>query len=250
MSLFNHNANNVNNVQAQQQGYHGNAGTLGNDSTVPRTTHAGAVGAGAGTRNTAVGSEYAAGGGLHHTHGRVGGVQGANGPMEYGRTPLSGPAPTTAGPHAHDIMNKLDPRVDSTADHQLVNPEPHAHNSKLANVLDPRVDSTVANNQNVGGVAGNHHHHAAATGAGYGGSAYNSTGGAAGGRTAGGTGPTMHQASPASGPASRTAGPHSSNLMNKIDPSVDSRTGASSSVNGPGQTSTMRGANQPGMTRY
>ncbi len=160
---------------------------------------------------------------------------------------MSGPAPTTAGPHAHDIMNKLDPRVDSTADHQLVQPEPHAHSSKLANVLDPRVDSTVANNQNMG-VAGNNHHHAT-TGAGYGG-AYNSTTGATGGRTAGGTGPTLHQASPASGPASRTAGPHSSNLMNKLDPSVDSRTGASSSARGPGQTSTMHGANQPGMTRY
>lgn len=38
----------------------------------------------------------------------------------YGEHPASGPAPSTAGHHKHDILNKLDPRVDSTMDHQPV----------------------------------------------------------------------------------------------------------------------------------
>jgi hypothetical protein len=246
MSAFNHNTNTI---PPQRQEYYGGAGATGTDPTVPRTTHGG-IPVGAEARNNAMGSDYTTGG-LHHQHGNVGAARGGNGTVEYGRTAGSGPAPTTAGPHTHDIMNKLDPRVDSTADHQPVAVEPHAHNSKIANVLDPRVDSTVANNTNTG-ATGNMHHSTA--GAGYGGAGYgahNATVGATGGgRTAGGTGPTTHQASPMSGPASRTAGPHSSNLLNKLDPSVDSRTGATNSTRGTGQTSTMHGANQPGMTRY
>ncbi|KAK3347782.1 hypothetical protein B0H65DRAFT_155668 [Neurospora tetraspora] len=38
----------------------------------------------------------------------------------FGEHPASGPAPSTAGFHKHDILNKLDPRVDSTMDHQPV----------------------------------------------------------------------------------------------------------------------------------
>lgn len=68
----------------------------------------------------------------------------------YGEHPASGPAPSTAGFHKHDILNKLDPRVDSTMDHQPVaamvateGTYDHGgpHNSRVANALDPRVDS-------------------------------------------------------------------------------------------------------------
>ncbi|KAL7823671.1 hypothetical protein V8C26DRAFT_433627 [Trichoderma gracile] len=93
---------------------------------------------------------------------------------------LPGPAPFTAGPHRHDIMNKLDPTVDSgTGGMQVLASNAHTgtntatgvsgmpgqpaaaggglgsnnpynssgttappHNSRLANALDPRVDFT------------------------------------------------------------------------------------------------------------
>ncbi|KAK3948396.1 hypothetical protein QBC32DRAFT_327823 [Pseudoneurospora amorphoporcata] len=38
----------------------------------------------------------------------------------FGEHPASGPAPSTAGFHKHDILNKLDPRVDSTMEHHPV----------------------------------------------------------------------------------------------------------------------------------
>ncbi len=131
-------------------------------------------------------------------------------------------------------MNKLDPRVDSTADHRPVVANTNAHHSKIANVLDPRVDSSVANDPNVGivgggGVTGGPRH----TGIGVGGAGAGAVPPTAGtgyhsshaGATH--TGPTEFQVSPASGPASHTAGPHRSNIMNKLDPAVDSRTGSS-----------------------
>ncbi|KAK1753183.1 hypothetical protein QBC47DRAFT_387963 [Echria macrotheca] len=65
----------------------------------------------------------------------------------YGESPASGPAPTTAGHHSHDILNKLDPRVDSTQDRRPMPQNAPAgtygpHTSRLANILDPRVDSS------------------------------------------------------------------------------------------------------------
>jgi hypothetical protein len=151
-------------------------------------------------------------------------------------------------------MNKLDPRVDSTADKRPVVANTNAHHSKIANVLDPRVDSTVANNPNVattGTVSNNagyqdgsmgypqsvgHHgfHDAQATTA---------TGTGAGAPVNptlhGGAGHTLRHTGP--GPASKTAGPHKSNLLNKLDPAVDSRTGA---------TTTSSGAYPAGTNQY
>lgn len=46
--------------------------------------------------------------------GRLG-LQGQPGAAQPGNLTQPGPAPTTAGPHRHDIMNKLDPTVDSKA---------------------------------------------------------------------------------------------------------------------------------------
>ncbi|EAU34788.1 predicted protein [Aspergillus terreus NIH2624] len=78
--------------------------------------------------------------------------------------PQTGPAPTTAGPHRSNVMNKLDPRVDSdlnnraqyapgtttsgnvhpqTAQDASLNESSNAgpHRSAAMNKLDPRVDS-------------------------------------------------------------------------------------------------------------
>lgn len=188
-------------------------------------------------------------------------------PPTYGSSRASGPAPSTAGHHTHDLLNKLDPRVDSTHDHQ---PMPSAtqpvHSSKLANALDPRVDTRTANAtissgvhqqpamHGAAGTAGfgsSHNHHSAAPEGTYGphssrvanamdprvdsdmdsssrgmrshnaavGAGYGSGTHGAGGL---GTG-TMRTSHHLPGPAPNTAGPHRSDLMNKLDPRVDSK---------------------------
>ncbi|KAH8651281.1 hypothetical protein BX600DRAFT_473315 [Xylariales sp. PMI_506] len=175
-------------------------------------------------------------------------AQPGNGYVTYGETPGSGPAPTTSGPHRHDLANKLDPRVDSSADKVPVSTGTNVHKSKLANILDPRVDSKLANQSAaVGGVGGARHGHAGVVGTGAAATHHGHHHGPARGSHPGAYGPTHgagaagygrphegtharmggYEASPASGPASHTAGPHSSNLLNKLDPTVDSHTGAS-----------------------
>jgi len=133
-------------------------------------------------------------------------------PHSYGQSAASGPAPTTAGHHKHDILNKLDPRVDSTADKQPMSqtgsgvPEGTygPHSSRIANALDPRVDSDLDSTR--------------AAGAGYGAGA-----GAGVGRGPG----VMHGAAGTGVAGSRnvpegTYGPHSSRVANAMDPRVDS----------------------------
>ena len=90
---------------------------------------------------------------------------------------LPGPAPNTAGPHRSDLMNKLDPSVDSKTGEVRGSAAPAA--------------GTVP----VHGGAHHAHSHAA---------------------------PTMHGAG-GPGPAPTTAGPHRSDLLNKLDPTVDSK---------------------------
>jgi len=131
----------------------------------------------------------------------------------------TGPAPNTAGPHTHDILNRLDPRV----------------NHKL----DQRDPGTGAVHSGVGTVGGGA---AAPMGAGVGhrtGAAGTRTGAGVGNRNAA-TGtvatdgphhhgianvldPSVHSnASGNTGPAPTTAGPHRTDVMNKVDPTVDS----------------------------
>jgi len=152
--------------------------------------------------------------GAHHT-GAGTGLTGATG---YGS------GSTNHGPHDSNMGNKMDPRVDSDRDGSgnmgaaAYGPGAHQntsgfgstgvgsgsnnygpHDSNLANKVDPRVDSDRDGSGNMGAAAygpGSHQHS-----------------GAAGGHTTGLTG---------SGPAATTAGPHSSNLANKLDPRVDS----------------------------
>jgi len=141
---------------------------------------------------------------------------------------------TTAGPHSSSLANKVDPRVDSDLDgsrnfgaatgntgasaygsnttgtgytgsnthtthgttgttgglSNSTNAGPH--NSNLANKVDPRVDSDLDGRGN---------RHGAATG--------------------GLIGTSGSHATPGSGTAQNTAGPHNSDLANKLDPRVD-----------------------------
>lgn len=130
---------------------------------------------------------------------------------------------TNHGPHNSNLLNKADPRVDSDRDGsrnlgaatgtgysgtQTGNhlPGQHAgttggishstnagpHNSNLANKADPRVDSDL-----------------------------DSTGNRHGAHNGGVFGTSGSHATPGSGTAQNTAGPHNSDLLNKLDPRVD-----------------------------
>jgi hypothetical protein len=151
---------------------------------------------------------------------------GAPGGMTYGQSAASGPAPTTAGHHKHDILNKLDPRIDSTRDRQPMaqtgNNIPEGtygpHSSRLANALDPRVDSDLDSTRAGAGMG---------PGGGLGGQAQPAAGTGGGGMVGG----TRHGAATTgygagygaqSNAPEGTYGPHSSRLANTLDPRVDS----------------------------
>ncbi|KAK0624915.1 hypothetical protein B0T17DRAFT_492221 [Bombardia bombarda] len=135
----------------------------------------------------------------------------------FGESPVSGPAPTTAGHHKHDVLNKLDPRVDSTKDQRpMAAAEAPAgtygpHKSRLANTLDPRVDSD--------GSSANRHHNTGAAATGYGAGASTMGGNHNQGMGMGNS--TMHGGGN-SGVPEGTYGPHSSRMANAMDPRVDS----------------------------
>lgn len=119
-----------------------------------------------------------------------------------------------SGPHRTHAANVADPRVDSDRSGGYGNTasaggyghsDPTGpHDSRMANKLDPRVDTDRAggygNTASAGGASARH----GITG---------TTGG----------GP---------GPAPNTAGPHSSNMMNKLDPRVDSDMDGSNTYGG------------------
>lgn len=179
------------------------------------------------------------------TAGGYGSTTGAG----YGST-TGGTAEGTSGPHGSRIANALDPRVDSDRDNSATvggtgygagtTGQHHhhgttggfggptgvtgtgfgsatdpsygsttggtaegmsgPHGSRIANTLDPRVDSDRDNSATLGGGAG----YSSATGAGAGVGAGTGTGFAGGVSN------------------STNAGPHNSNLANKLDPRVDS----------------------------
>lgn len=147
---------------------------------------------------------------------------------------------TNAGPHNSNLANKLDPRVDSDMDgsrnmgaasntgvtgqgagyggthtgnnlgtstgttgglSSSTNAGPH--DSNLANKMDPRVDSDLDGRGN---------RHGAVTG--------------------GIMGASGSHATPGSGTAQNTAGPHNSDMMNKIDPRVDADMDGSKTMGG------------------
>jgi len=138
---------------------------------------------------------------------------------------------TTAGPHSSNLANKADPRVDS--DRSNVHSNTHSsgltgthagnthgthtgttggishstnagpHNSNVANKADPRVDSDLDGK-------GNRH----------------------GAHTGGILGASGSHATPGSGTAQNTAGPHNSDLLNKLDPRVDSDLSGGKTIGG------------------
>jgi len=144
----------------------------------------------------------------HGTHNTTGGA-------------LGGSASTNAGPHDSNLANKADPRVDSDRDGSRnlgaasygpggahtgtgvtgagcsTSTNAGPHDSNVANKLDPRVDSDRDGSRNLG---------AASYGPG-------------GNRTGGVTGTGVTGAGYSS---STNAGPHDSNVANKLDPRVDS----------------------------
>ncbi|KAH6615948.1 hypothetical protein B0J18DRAFT_292881 [Chaetomium sp. MPI-SDFR-AT-0129] len=157
--------------------------------------------------------------------------------VTYGQSTASGPAPTTAGHHKHDILNKVDPRIDSTHDHQPMAQPTHnipegtygPHKSRIANALDPRVDSDLDSrrahdggmgSQAVHAQTGHHHHNAGVGGIGAGGGLMGTgTMGAGYGAEHNTYGTT---AGVGGGAPEGTYGPHTSRLGNAADPRVDS----------------------------
>jgi hypothetical protein len=192
--------------------------------------------------------------GQHRMQG-TGGLAGQN-RMQGGLTGVgnNGPAATTAGPHSSDILNKIDPRVDSDADGRTnmglaaygpggansaasgpASATAGPHRSNVANKLDPTVDSDADGSRNMGMSAhgpGGHHHHN---------QHHNGHRGATGGGLVGGVmggGPN----SMATGPAPHTAGPHKLDILNKLDPRVDSDMDGSATIGNTGTAAPVRNA--------
>jgi len=158
----------------------------------------------------------------------------------------TGVAEGTAGPHDSRLANAADPRVDSDLDStrntganntytgtgagvtggtgQVREGTAGPHNSRLGNAVDPRVDSDLDSSRTTTG--------------GYSGA------GAGTGTGVGATGTT--------GATGATTGPHSSNLLNKADPRVDSDADGSRNMGaatyGPGGSNTGNSGTAEGNT--
>lgn len=127
---------------------------------------------------------------------------------------LDGPAPNTAGPHKQDWLNKLDPRVNSNPD------QPQSTGHGPLKVTEGQTGTAKSSDSTTRTVDPTHHgqsrtnelpgHDAAAVGALGGAGAYEAAKHHHG--TESGVG----------GSSSTTAGPYSSSLDNKADPTVDS----------------------------
>ena len=199
-------------------------------------------------------------GGEHHTNtaNRLDPhVAGGRGPIEHAAVPStgthgsstgmgSGHGSTTAGPHSSSMGNKADPRVDSDLDgrrgvetgshgthgttsgygsstgtgygsntgmtgtesgYGSSNTTAGPHSSSMGNKADPRVDSDLDGSRGMGSSTGTHD-----TTGGYGSSS---------GTHGRGTDYSDTTSSTGTG-GSTTAGPHKSNMPNKLDPRVDS----------------------------
>jgi len=208
-----------------------------------------------GSRNAGL-SNNAAGttGGLTGQH-RMQGTGGLAGQsrMQGGLGGNNGPAPTTAGPHNNDMLNKVDPRVDSDADGRTnmgmaaygpggansaasgpASGTAGPHRSNVANKVDPTVDSDADGSRNMGvtnhGPGAHHHHNQNHHGH------HGATGGGIGGGMGGGIGGGPN--SMATGPAPHTAGPHKSDILNKLDPRVDSDLDGSKTIGNTGTATT------------
>jgi len=205
-----------------------------------------------GSRNAGA-AQYGAG--AHQTHGTTGsGLTGSHG------TTTGGYGSTNAGPHDSNLLNKADPRVDSDRDGSRnagasqYGPGSHntygttgsgltgshgatggygstnagPHDSNMLNKADPRVDSDRDGSRNAGASQygpGSHNTYDT-TGTGLTGSHGNTSSGLTGNHGA----HTGHVGGVGSGPAPNTAGPHKSDMLNKVDPRVDSDRDGSKTV--------------------
>lgn len=169
------------------------------------TSTTGAYGAGAQT------GEYGSGLDTRGTHGTT--THGTHGTHGTTGTTGAGYGSGNHGPHDAPVLNKLDPRFDSDRDHRA------AGTSHMAG-------STGAYGSGTTGEAGYGTHDRRAD---YG----SSTG------TAGTTGHGVHDTHGThgthgthTGPAPNTAGPHKSDMLNKLDPRVDSNLDGSQTMGG------------------
>ncbi|KAL9603549.1 MAG: hypothetical protein Q9219_001051 [cf. Caloplaca sp. 3 TL-2023] len=145
-------------------------------------------------------------GGYGSSTGDYGSSTGGYGSSTGGYGSSSG---TTAGPHSSNLANKTDPRVDSDSDGRR------------------GLESTTGSSGTTGGYgsSGQHGHGtSAATSGGYGSSSgIGGTSGGYGSTTSGThTGSGYNDTTSSTTGGSTTTGPHKSNLMNKLDPRVDS----------------------------
>ncbi|CCX04996.1 Similar to conserved hypothetical protein [Aspergillus flavus NRRL3357]; acc. no. XP_002372296, partial [Pyronema omphalodes CBS 100304] len=191
-------------------------------------------------------TDFPRAGGYNHDHG----VTGASSFAPLGTK-------TTAGPHSSDTANKLDPRVDSDLDGRSrisggtfgshtnttgtkTTAEPH--NSDLLNKLDPRVDSNVDSSKSTASNTAIFGGHAGKTTTGLHDSDLlnkldprvdsdrDGRSGMTGSHTTGTTG-GMFGGHKTTSSNKTTSGPHNSDLLNKLDPRVDSDRDGRSGIN-------------------
>ena len=137
----------------------------------------------------------------HHST-TVGGAGGYN----TSSSQYDNPRSTNEGPHSSKLMNKGDPRVDSDRDHR--------------NDPTSRTGGYGQTQTGYDGGAGYGQTHTGHGAGGYGDST-TASGNYGAGQTGVGAGGYASSATPGSGKTSKTAGPHNSDLMNKLDPRVD-----------------------------
>ncbi|CAG9943469.1 unnamed protein product [Clonostachys rosea f. rosea IK726] len=200
--------------------------------------------------------------GVHEpTHHGVGTQEGAFGTTGANRG-VGGPASKTGGPHNSNLLNKADPRVDSDRDNSKnmgLNPQRDATTDTLGGSTGRTTHGTT-HGDTLGSTTGRTTHgdtlgsttHGRTTGAPEGTHGPHSSRAAnaadprvdsdrdhraAHGKTTGTTGTSGLGSSTApntrsTGPAPKTAGPHKSDLLNKLDPRVDSNLDGSKTVGG------------------
>jgi hypothetical protein len=226
---------------------------LDGSRTVGNTTHGahtGTTGGLTGTSHNTHGTTGGLTGTSHNTHGTTGGLTGTSHNTHGttgGLTGTSHNTTATGGPHSSSLLNKVDPTVNTTTGtHTGTHTGAHTgtgagfgagtgeysgthagnshgnhhtgttggisnstnagpHDSNFANKLDPTVDSDLDGRGN---------RHGAST------------------HTGGLTGVSGSHATPGSGTAQNTAGPHNSDLMNKLDPRVDADLDGSRTIGG------------------
>merc|ERR1711964_123728 len=146
---------------------------------------------GAATHSGTTGAGYGAG----HT-GTTGAGYGSSTTGTTGAGYGNDPRSTNAGPHSSNLMNSADPRVDSDRD----------GSRNMGAASNTGYGSSTAGTHGTHGTTGTH-----------GGIGSTGTHG-----THGGVGSTGVGATPGSGNTNKTAGPHNSDMLNKLDPRVDS----------------------------